>query len=94
MDGSAASPGNFAMGSYVNKRVGRKRTTVLQPIGFSASFDPSTNSVRLLPAGRQAFSRGGQITLIAAGLRSSAGAPMAGNAVFNISKGGKSLSRA
>ena len=48
----------------------------------------------LKPAGKQTFKTGGQITLLASGLRSASSILMSGNVVFNIAQGGKSLSRA
>ena len=80
------------MATYVTKRVGRKNTTVLQPIGFTAQPNASGNAVTLMPVGKQTFSKGGQITLIAGGLTSIRGASLAGRTMFNISKGGKSIS--
>ena len=86
----------------MQKRQGRKRVTVLQPIGFQASFDASSNKLTLKPTGKQAFALGGQLTLVAAGITSSAGAALDGNnsgvagtnAVYNISKGAKSITHA
>ena len=94
MNGSAGSAANYQMGTFVTKTVRRKRVTVVKPIGFSASLNAAGNAVTLMPAGKQAFKTGGQITLLASGLRSAANILMSGNVVFNIAKGGKSLSRA
>ena len=92
---AAGSPGNYQMSACVQKRQGRKRVTVLQPIGFLASFDASNNKLTLKPTGKQTFARGGKLTLVAAGITSIAGAALDGNnsgvagtdAVYNIFKG-------
>jgi hypothetical protein len=39
---------------------------VLHPVPFSVRYDAPTHSVSLLLSGKQAFARGGQITVIAA----------------------------
>ena len=93
MNGAAGSAANYQMGTLVTKTVKRKRVTTVKPIGFSASLNAAGDAVTLKPAGKQTFKTGGQITLLASGLRSAANILMSGNAVFNIAKGGKSLSR-
>jgi len=106
---TAGNPTNYAITTYVQvrKRVGRRTVKVLQlqPVGFSVSFDSSNNTVKLLLAGSQTFSKGGQITLVATpqgGIDSSGGGFLDGNgdgvggdnAVFNISANARSLSHA
>ena len=88
---SAGNSGNYKMTIPVTKRVGKKRVTVQQSIGFTASLSASGNVV-LKPLGKQTFPKGGQITLNAGGLKSTAGAFLAGRSTFNISKGAKSIS--
>jgi hypothetical protein len=91
MNSSEGSSSNYTMGAFVTKRQGRKNVTVLQPTGFSVSVI-SASSVLLKPSGRQTFPKGGQITLNAGGLFSSANAALAGRTTFSISRGGKSIS--
>ena len=95
--------GHYQVDIKVQKRQGRKKVTVLQPISFSLSFDATSNTLLLKPSGGQKkFTLGGQITLVAAGLTSSTGASLDGNnsgtggtnAVYNISKGGKVITHA
>jgi hypothetical protein len=48
------------------RRVEKKVVNVLYPVPFSVQYDAPTHSVSLLLSGKQAFARGGQITVIAA----------------------------
>jgi hypothetical protein len=106
---SAGNPANYSVGTYVQvtKRVGRKsvRTLQLKPVGFSLSFSASTNTVKLILSGKQAFAKGGQVTLVAApqaGIKSQQGTYLDGTgsgkggvkAVFNISPKAKSITHA
>ena len=90
---SVGNPGNYRLGTFVTKRVKRKPVKVLQAVGYSVSYNASNHSVKLLISGRQTFSKGGQITLIAAGITSSDGASLANNAVFIVSANARSISR-
>ena len=56
---------NFRLGQYITRRVRGKVVKVLQAVRFTERFDSSTNSVKLLVAGKPTFTRGGQITLVA-----------------------------
>jgi hypothetical protein len=85
--------GGYQLGTFVTKRVKRKVVRVLQTMGFSVSYNASNDSVRLLVPGRPAFSKGGQITLLAAGITSTDGAGLAGNAVFVISANASRIAR-
>jgi hypothetical protein len=91
---TAGITAGYQLGAFVTKRIKRKVVKLLQPIGFSVSYNATNNSVRLLLAGRQTFPKGGQITLVATGITSSDGAALAGNAVFIISANARSLSHA
>jgi hypothetical protein len=91
---TVSNTGSYQLGFFVTKRVKRKVVRLLQTVGFSLTYNASNNSVRLLLSGRQTFSKGGQITLLATGITSSDGAALAGNAVFVISPNGRSLSPA
>jgi hypothetical protein len=89
---TAGNSGSYQLDFFVSKRVKRKVVRLLQPMGFSAAYNASNNSVRLLLSGRQTFSKGGQITLIGPDITSADGAALSANAVFLISAGGRSLS--
>jgi hypothetical protein len=71
----------------VTKKVGKKKTkiTQLNPLGFSlTSYSSATNSVMLVPVGKQSFPKGGQIVLSAnspQGIRSVYGVLLDGNDV-------------
>lgn len=93
MDGSAGSAANYQVGLLTTRRVGRKRVQVVKPVGFSASYDAASHSVKIVPAGRQTFRTGGRITLLAAGLRSAAGLLMSGDVVYNIARNARSIAR-
>jgi hypothetical protein len=102
---TTGSQANYTLGTnvQVKKRVGRKTVKVLQvkPIAFSVSYNASNNSVSLLLIGKQAFLKGGQITLMG-GISSVAGGLLDGNgdgtggdnAVFNISPNARTISHA
>ena len=64
---------------------------ILHPItNFTVSYVAASEAVQITLGGKQAFATGGQIT-IASGLTTAAGGILEGNAVFTISKGGKSI---
>jgi Right handed beta helix region len=105
---TAGNPNNYRLGTYVQVRVrvGKKFKQVLQlkPIAFTVKYDPASNSVKLL-IGKQAFTRGGQITIVSAppgGISSAAGGFLdgngdgtgGGNAVYNISANARRISHA
>jgi hypothetical protein len=102
---TTGSLANYTLGTnvQVRKRVGKKFVKVLQlnPIAFSVSYNAATHSVSLLLIGKQAFLKGGQITLLG-GISSSDGGLLDGNgqgkggvnAVFNISSNARSLTHA
>jgi hypothetical protein len=79
----AQNANNYAV--LATSRHGRK--TVTKPVGFQASYNPKTLVVDLVLAGRQAFPKGGQLTVNAAalgGLADSAGDPLVGTTSFTI----------
>ncbi len=92
---SSNNKNNYQVQTYalVTVKQGKKKTKVLQlqNIGFSLDYI-SNNTVQVLLTGKQAFKYGGQITLIGTGISSAAGAFLNGNAVYNIAKGGFSIS--
>ncbi|MFI5456107.1 MAG: Calx-beta domain-containing protein [Isosphaerales bacterium] len=58
---TAGLAANYQVSSAVTKRVKKKTITVLQPVKFTAAYNPSTNSVNLTIIGKQKFAKGGQI---------------------------------
>jgi virginiamycin B lyase len=91
---TAGNTGSYQLGTFFTKRVKKKVVKLFQTVGFSVSYNASNNSVRLLLSGRQKFSKGGQITLLATDITSSDGAALASNVVFIISTNARSLLRA
>ncbi len=92
---TAGLAANYQVDSAVTKRVKKKSTTVLQPVNFTAAYNPSTNSVTLTIKGKQPFAKGGQIKVIATppnGVTSAAGGLLdANDTVFTILAKGKGI---
>ena len=97
MNSSITNMNDYQVQTYVLVNVKAERETrrfsSYQPIGFSLKYI-SSNTVQVLLAGKQAFKYGGQITLIGTGISSAAGAFLGNNVVYNISKGGLSITLA
>jgi len=97
MDQTALGNGaNYFIGSKVVKTVrgkgGKKMTkTSYSRVNFTVSA-VTGDSVTLKLAGKPTFSKGGQLTAMAAGLDDTSGVFLAANGVFTISKGGKQIS--
>jgi hypothetical protein len=103
---SLANSLNYSLGQYirVTVKVGKKRVKQLQlrPISFGVQVINSS-TLQLNVFGKPAFKLGGQITLIASGINNGqnggaldgTGGGIAGvNAVYNLSRGGLSISHA
>jgi hypothetical protein len=77
LDGSRAQDANnYTVIQAVIRRVQHRRTTVAQPVGLRAVYDPPAHAVRLILLGKPRFARGGQIAVNAsppAGLTNSSG---------------------
>ena len=58
---------------------------------FTVTYDASTDSVDIMLGSTQTFPTGGELTVLG-GMTTSAGGTLTGNAVYSISKGGKSVS--
>ena len=86
--GTAGDADNYQVDSTSTKKVKKHRVTVLHPFGFSATYDPSTDSVTLATSSKQkTFAKGGLITINASppgGVSSAAGAFLTGTTVFTI----------
>ena len=75
----------------MGKRTVTKKIPVFQPIGSHVS-QVTSDSVTVAFTGKQTFPKGGQLTVLAAGLDNTSGVFLAANGVFTISKGGKQIS--
>jgi hypothetical protein len=67
---------NYQMNSVTTKRVKKKTVTILTPVKFTESYNPSNNTVTLTVSGKNPFVKGGRITILSSGLmgvRSQAG---------------------
>ncbi len=63
----------------------------MQPLtNFTVSYFPTSHEVEIVLGATEAFPTGGQLTVLG-GQSTAAGATLTGNAVFTISKGGKSI---
>src|SRR5262249_32208921 len=78
----------YQVGMFVIKKVRKKKVTMLEPIGFTVTSTTSVSATLTL-AGKQKFTKGGQITVIASGIDNTSGVFLAANGVFTISPGGK-----
>ncbi len=100
MSSSITDVNDYQVQTYVQVTVknGKKKTKVLELQAIPFSLKPiSNNGVQVILAGKQAFKYGGRITLVAAppaGISSTAGGFLNGNAVYNIAKGGFGISYA
>ena len=77
--------------TMIGRKKTRQKVTVLTPIGFTVS-NFTSNSVTLAPAGRQAFKKGGQITVLHSGLDNTSGVFLSQDGILTISPNGKSIS--
>jgi hypothetical protein len=89
MDPSTAGlAANYQVVSAVTKHVKKKTITVLQPVNFTAAYNPSTHAVTLTIQGKPKFTNGGQIKVSVSppnGVGSAAGVLLeARNTVFII----------
>jgi hypothetical protein len=62
---TASNAANFQLNWTSTRRVKKRTVNVLHPVPFSVQYSPSSNSVSLLLSGKQAFAKGGQITVFA-----------------------------
>ena len=78
----AGLPGNYEVTFTTTKRVKKKQVTVQQPVPFQPTYNASSNSITLTIVGKQKFTKGGQIKVIATpptGVSSTTGEPLAAN---------------
>jgi virginiamycin B lyase len=62
---SARLSANYEVGAWTTKRVKKKLVRMLKPVGIRPTYNTANNSVTLIIQGKQAFAKGGQITVIA-----------------------------
>jgi hypothetical protein len=60
---TAEAAGNYTIGAVPAKHGKKKSAPTLTPVPFRASYDPVKHAVTLTLAGKQAFAKGGQITV-------------------------------
>ena len=86
--GTAGAANDYQVESASTRRVHRTRVTVLHPLGVTATYDASSDSVTLRTSATQKrFARGGQILVNVSppgGLSSAAGALLTGKTAFTI----------
>ncbi len=101
---TAGNAANYQVDWISFKQARHKKMQVLHAVPISANYDPATQSVSLLLSGKQAFARGGQITVVAEppdGVSSAAGVLLDGggqgqagdNGVFVILPKARGISR-
>ena len=89
---SASNAANYQLDTVTTKKVKKKSQTILHQISnFSVSYVAASDSVEFTFGGTETFPTGGQLTVLN-GLTTAAGGSLTGNAVYAISKGGKSVS--
>ncbi len=79
---TAGNSSNYQVGWTSIKKVKRKVVTILHPVTFHVQYSNTNDSVSLLLSGKEAFAKGGQITVIAAppdGVSSASGVWLDGN---------------
>jgi hypothetical protein len=101
---TARNANNYQVDWISTRRVKKKLTQVLHPLAIRVDYNAATDSVDLMLAGKQAFTDGGQITVVAGppgGVSSSAGVFLDGNneglagdnGVFSISAKARGIAR-
>jgi hypothetical protein len=89
---SAGNAANYQIDTITTKKVKKKTKQILHPFtNFTVKYDTASNSVDITLGGKQTFPTGGEI-IILGGMTTSAGGTLTGNAIYSISKGGKSIS--
>ena len=93
LNSSAAANGAlYEVDTVIRKKLKKRRETILRPItNFVVSYVAASDVVEIKLKARETFTNGGQLTVLG-GVTTASGGVLAGNAVFTISKGGKSIS--
>ncbi len=88
---AAGNAANYQIDSITKKKSKKGSQTILHPItNFTVSYVPASDAVEIAFTATETFPTGGQITVLS-GVTTAAGGTLTGNAVFTISKGGKSV---
>ncbi len=89
---SAESTGNYRMTATSTKHAKKKTIPPPTPVAFTAAYNAATNSVTLTLAGKQAFAKGGQITVSYSAVTSVSGVSLdSSDATFTIQPKGTSV---
>jgi hypothetical protein len=87
----AANAANYQVDTVTTRRVKKKTQIIAHPItNFTVSYVTAADAVEISLGAAETFPTGGQITVLS-GLTTVSGGTLTGNAVFAISKGGKSI---
>ena len=92
---NAENPANYQLTATTIKKVKKKTITGHTPVALTAAYNAATNSVMLTIQGKQAFTKGGEITVIYSppnGVSSTGGVPLeSSDAEFLISTKGTGI---
>jgi hypothetical protein len=89
---SAGNAANYQIDTITTKKVKKKTKQILHAFtNFTVKYDALSDTVDITLGGKQTFPTGGEITILG-GMTTGAGGTLTGNAVYSISKGGKSVS--
>ena len=89
---TAGSAGNYRMTATSTKHAKKKTIPPPTSVGFTARYNAATNSVMLTLAGKQAFAKGGQITVSYSVVTSASGVGLdSSDATFTINPKGTSI---
>ena len=81
----------YQLDTITIKKVKKQKQTILRPItSFTVSYLAASDEVKITLEATETFPTGGQLTVLG-GATTAAGGMLTGNAVFTISKGGKSI---
>ena len=89
---TAGSTGNYRITANSTKHAKKKTIPPPTPVAFNAAYNAATNSVTLTLAGKQAFAKGGQITVSYDAVTSASGDSLdSSDATFTIAPKGTSV---
>ena len=89
---TAGSAANYRMTATSTKHAKKKTIPPPTPVAFTAAYNAATNAVTLTLAGKQAFAKGGQITVSYGAVTSASGDSLdSSDATFTIAPKGTSV---
>ena len=92
---TAGSTGNYRITATSTKHAKKKTIPPPTPVAFTATYNAATNSVTLTLAGKQAFAKGGQITVSYSAVTSEGGDSLdSSDATFTIAPKGTGITLA